>query len=104
MPNYQQSVKPGLIPRLPTQSEFDEFIQYEIDHLDPGGIDVGDLGYLIKYAAIAVFDHFGEGSYPTFYRGKIMVVTWGLRATSEYVWLEDGHIHVVNDENKVEVR
>ena len=89
-------------PRLPTKEEFQQLALLEEYRLTPGGMDVGDLGYLLDHCYIAVFDNFdqdGKPDYPQGYKGKYMLVVWGLRIVSEYVWIKN-QIVLVDETNK----
>lgn len=67
-------------------------------------VDEGDLGYMLNTASIAVFDNYNTiNTPPGQYSGKLMIVVWGLRLTSEYVWI-DGELVEVKEENRAEVK
>ena len=92
-------------PRKPTEAELDELVQLEESRLDPnGGPDVGDLGYMLDQSYIIVIDNFKQDVPEGFnrYEGKYMLMIWGLRLISEYVWINN-QITLVDETNRQEI-
>ena len=93
-------------PRLPTEIELGELARLEASRLDPnGGPDTGDLGYMLDHSYIAVFDDYRQ-DVPAdwnWYQGKYMVMVWGLRNISEYIWINN-QITLVDETNRQAIR
>ena len=98
------------MPRKPSEQEFSELVDLQLATLkqirrENGHCSYaeGDLDFMLRNASIAVFDKFNPTPAPHQYTGKLMIVVWGLREVTHYVWLK-GRLVEVSEDNRAEVR
>ena len=98
-------------PRKATEAEWDQLVEYELAELEEtirvvghSSVDYGDLAYMLDHSSLVVFDDYNtDNPAPGLYAGKLMILVWGLRNISEYVW-QDGKLIRISEENRAEFR